>query len=548
MTDGTATPRPQGPVGATMRSFHQVLVNTAVANITSSYLWWGLTFWAYLETRSVLATSIIGGSYMLLIAVFGMIFGGLVDRMRKKAVMVLSSSITVSAYLLAGLLYLIFDVTTLVDWSRPWFWLFAGVILIGGVVEHLRNIALSTTVTLLVPADRRDRANGLVGTVQGLAFMVTSVFSGLSIGLLGMGWTVVIATAATGLALAHLLTIAIPEERIVSTAEAGAEAPKFLGLREMLPAVLVVPGLLALILFSTFNNLVGGVFLALMDPYGLTLFSVEAWGVVLGVTSTGFIIGGMLVAKFGLGKNPVRTMLLVNVGIALLGMTFAIRELWWLYALGIWVFMCLTPMAEATEQTIIQRVVPFAKQGRVFGFAASVEAAAAPVSSFLVGPLAEFVLIPYMESREGRQTFGWLLGDGEARGIALAFVGASLVMLLAVVVAFVSRPYRRLSAAYAEAVPPLSGDTTQPDDGVAGSGGDEVSSADPPVAHEPGAQAQPAQGQTEKAQDHHEPTRDQAELRRDQDEPAHDHEEPARDHDELDHIGEAGQSIRDTLR
>ena len=51
--------------------------------------------------------------------------------------------------------------------------------------------------------------------------------------------------------------------------------------------------------------------MALMDPYGLTLFPVEVWGVVLGVTATGFIIGGGLVAKFGLGANPIRTMLIL---------------------------------------------------------------------------------------------------------------------------------------------------------------------------------------------------------------------------------------------
>ena len=65
-----------------MRSFYQVLANTAVANVTSSYLWWALTFWAYLETRSVLATSIIGGSYMLLVAVFGFVFGAIVEGAR----------------------------------------------------------------------------------------------------------------------------------------------------------------------------------------------------------------------------------------------------------------------------------------------------------------------------------------------------------------------------------------------------------------------------------------------------------------------------------
>ncbi|MET0860176.1 MAG: MFS transporter [Microbacterium sp.] len=442
--DGSAryTPGPR-----TIRNFYQVLANTAVANVTSSFLWWALTFWAYLETKSVLATAIIGGSYMLFVAVFGVVFGVIVDRTKKKAVMVLSSAITLIAYLLAGALYLAFPESVLVNWGGPWFWVFAGIILIGGVVENMRNIALSTTVTLLVPGDRRDRANGLVGAVQGIAFMVTSVFSGLSIGLLGMGWTIIIAIFATGLALTHLLFVPIPERGVAHV----EGAPKGFGFRGVIPAVLAVPGLLALILFSTFNNLVGGVFMALMDPYGLTLFSVEMWGIVLGITSFGFIIGGGLVAKFGLGKNPVRTMLLVNIGIAVLGMTFAIRELWWIYALGILIFMCLMPIAEAAEQTIVQRVVPFEKQGRVFGFAASIESAAAPVSAFLIGPIAQFWLIPYMNSPAGQDTFGWLLGPGEARGIALAFVAASLVLLVVVLLAFVSKPYRRLSAAYASA-------------------------------------------------------------------------------------------------
>lgn len=456
-TDADAAQYAPGP--RTVRAFHHVLANTALANVTSSFLWFALTFWAYLETQSVLATAIIGGSYMLLVAVFGVVFGVLVDHMKKKAVMVLSSVVTLSTYLIAGALYLAFPEDVLVDWGGPWFWVFAGVILIGGVVENLRNIALSTTVTLLVPSDRRDRANGLVGAVQGIAFMVTSVFSGLSVGLLGMGATVVIAIAATAVALLHLLFLSIPERGIVH----AEGAPRGFGFREVIPAVMVVPGLLALILFTTFNNLVGGVFMALMDPYGLTLFSVEVWGVILGVTSIGFIIGGGLVAKFGLGVNPVKTMLLVNVGIAILGMTFAIREWWWLYALGILIFMCLMPIAEAAEQTIVQRVVPFEKQGRVFGFAASVESAAAPISAFVIGPLAQFWLIPYMDSAAGEDALGWLLGPGEARGIALAFLGASALLLVVVIIAFASKPYRLLSAAYAAAPPSLRTDDEAPD-------------------------------------------------------------------------------------
>ena len=128
-------------------------------------------------------------------------------------------------------------------------------------------------------------------------------------------------------------------------------------------AIHSVPGLFALILFTTFNNLMGGAYMALMDPYGLTLFSVEMWGIVLGITSIGFIIGGLIISKKGLGKNPLRTLLLVNIAVGILGLVFTIRELWLLYVVGIFIFMCLMPAAEAAEQTVIQRVVPYQRQG-----------------------------------------------------------------------------------------------------------------------------------------------------------------------------------------
>ncbi|WP_306896776.1 MFS transporter [Agromyces albus] len=432
-----------------MRMFLHVLANTMIANVTTSFLWFALTFWVYLETRSVLATGIIGGAYMLLIAVFSILFGTIVDRHRKHRVMVLSSVITLGSFIVAGLLYLAHPESTLVDLRGPWFWLFSGIILFGSVVENMRNIALSTTVTLLVPEERHANANGMVGTVQGLAFIVTSVFSGLAIGFVGMGWTLAIAIAATLVALVHLFFVRIPEDHPV----ADGERPPPIDLKGSISAIRAAPGLFALILFSTFNNFIGGVYIALMDPYGLTLFPVEAWGVVLGVTATGFIIGGLVIAKWGLGRNPIRTMLLVVVIMGLLGALFTIREWWLLYALGIWLYMTLIPVVEAAEQTVIQKVVPFRRQGRVFGFAQAFEAAAAPITAFLIAPIAQFWIIPYMDSADGRATWGWLLGEGDARGIALVFFFSGLIMVAMALIAFGTRSYRLLSAEYQGAEP-----------------------------------------------------------------------------------------------
>jgi DHA3 family multidrug efflux protein-like MFS transporter len=252
----------------------------------------------------------------------------------------------------------------------------------------------------------------------------------------------------TGLAAFHLLLLRIAEEQPQAD---GSATP--VDLRGSIAAIREAPGLFALIIFSTFNNLIGGVYLALMDPYGLELFTVELWGIVLGVTSTGFILGGLVVARFGLGRNPIRTMLLLVAAMGLLGATFTLREWWPLYAGGIFAYMLLIPAVEASEQTVIQKVVPFRRQGRVFGFAQALESAAAPVTAFLIAPLTQFLIIPYMASDAGAATWGWLLGDGSARGIALVFLFSGVVMIGLALGAFLTRSYRILSEQYRSAGP-----------------------------------------------------------------------------------------------
>src|SRR5690606_13351906 len=110
---------------AARRAFGNVLVNTLIANVTTRFLWFALTFWVYIETQSVLATGIIGGAYMLLVAMFAMVFGTVVDRHRKHAVMVLSSIVSAVAFGAAGVLYLFFTEEQLLDLGAPWFWVFA---------------------------------------------------------------------------------------------------------------------------------------------------------------------------------------------------------------------------------------------------------------------------------------------------------------------------------------------------------------------------------------------------------------------------------------
>lgn len=427
------------------RAFNHVLGNTAAAMLGTSFLWFGVIFWAYLETRSVLATSVMNGAYMLGMALLGVPFGTLIDRHRKHVVMMGSAAATTVFYLAAGAVLLLVPRNLLTDLTRPWFWLFTGLALLGSMAAVIRGIALSTTVTMLVESDRRANANGKVGAVNGVTMLVTGVLSGLAMGQLGIGWVTVIGIAVVVASLLHLALIRIPEPTIVH-AEGAQRSVDFRG---AWLAVVAVPGLFGLIVFSTFNNFLAGVFMGLLDPYGLELVSVEAWGLLFGLSSVGVILGGAIIARNGLGKNPLRAFLLACLGIWVVSATFTLRDSVVLLTVGVFGYMVITPFIEAAEQTLLQRVVPFEKQGRVFGFAQAVEISAAPVSAFVIGPLAEFWLIPYAESPEGRADWGWLLGDGDGRGIALVFVLVSVVGLILTAAAFLTRSYRLLSDTYA---------------------------------------------------------------------------------------------------
>ena len=206
-----------------------------------------------------------------------------------------------------------------------------------------------------------------------------------------------------------------------------------------------------MIIFSAFNNFLGGAFIALLDAYGLSLMSVQAWGLLWGVLSSGFIIGGLLVARTGLSRNPVRIILLGNLVLWTVTCLFPLRSSILLMAVGLYIYMLLVPYIEASEQTVLQKVIPYERQGRVFGFAQSVEQAASPLTAFLFSPIAQFALIPFMTTAAGAVAIGGWFGTGLDRGIALVFITCGVLGLLMTAYALNSRFYRQLSERYASA-------------------------------------------------------------------------------------------------
>jgi DHA3 family multidrug efflux protein-like MFS transporter len=453
----------------TQRTFLHLLLSTLVVSVINFTVWFAVTFWVYLETRSVFATGLISGIFLVSIAGTGIWFGSLVDHHHKKTVMQWSAAVSLLLYAGCLAIYLPTPDATFRDPGSVRLWVFIVLLMLGVVAGNLRTIAMPTLVTLLIPEDRRDKANGLVGTTTGVSFLVTSVISGLLVAAGGMYYVLLLAIGVLALALLHLGPVRVPETRPVRLAreEDGAGVD----LRGTIRLVRGVPGLVALIVFSCFNNFLGGSFMALMDAYGLSLVSVQVWGLLWGVLSAFVIVGGLVVARVGLGSNPVRTLLLVNLSLWTVTALFPVRSSIVLLAAGMAVFMLMMPFAEAAEQTVLQKVVPFERQGRVFGFAQSVEQAASPLTAFLMGPIAQFLVIPFMTDGWGADTLGPWFGTGAERGLALVFVVTGLVGLLTTLLALRSRSFHRLSRSFAGPGPGADvgpdGVADRADDGVA---------------------------------------------------------------------------------
>lgn len=430
-----------------MKTFYRLLGVALIAITTTNFVWFALTYWAYLTTKSVISTSVMAGVYLVATALSANWFGSIVDRYKKKHAMIGSSLATLLLFTSGLVLFYLSTEADLAIVTSLRFWIFVLILLLGVIAGSMYSIAIPTLVAFLVPEDRRDRANGLFGTVMGISFAITSVASGLALAFGDMSFVLLTAIIFTLFSALMLWLTPVPESTIFNPIEGNL---KKMDIRGTIEAMKAIPGLFALIFFTTFNNFLGGVFVALMDAYGLSLVTVQVWGLLWGFLSLGFILGGLYITKKGLGGNPLSNLFRINIILWAVCILFTIQPSIVLLAVGVLIYMFFIPFVEAIEQTIFQKVVPKERLGRVFGFAHSIELAASPLTAFFIGPIAQLVFIPFMTTGRGVELIGSWFGVGAGRGIALVFILTGCIGLIVTLTVMRSQPYKLLADRYNE--------------------------------------------------------------------------------------------------
>ncbi len=211
--------------------------------------------------------------------------------------------------------------------------------------------------------------------------------------------------------------------------------------------ILKRPGLLALLLFFTFHNLMIGVVMVLPTPMILSYASVDVLGNVMAASGAGMLLGSLVMSVWGGPKLQIlgiyggwflRGLCLIIAGWRPSAITFAIA-----YSLSLFTL----PIMNGSSQAIWQRKVAPDIQGRVFSIRKMLAFSSLPIAQFLAGPLAEGVFEPaLMAGGPLAGSVGAVLGVGPGRGMGLMFVLAGCLLIVKTVIGIAYPRLRHLEA------------------------------------------------------------------------------------------------------
>jgi len=208
-----------------------------------------------------------------------------------------------------------------------------------------------------------------------------------------------------------------------------------------------------LLVFACLNFLLNASF-ALYTPLVLGITTPDVLGYISSIGGLGMLVGTLLMSAWGGPKRRIYgifaaetlvglTTLLFGLGLSI--PVIAINYFWFLFAM---------PISNGCSQAIWQTKVAPDVQGRVFSIRSMIAFSITPVAYAVAGPLAEQVFEPLMAEGGGLASIlGPVIGVGPGRGIALIFVIAGALYMLATLLILIHPRIRRVELELPDAIP-----------------------------------------------------------------------------------------------
>src|SRR4029453_6699147 len=124
------------------KAFYQLLVNTLLVSVINFTVWFAITFYVYLQTRSVFATGVVSGIFLVMTALTGIWFGSLVDHHPKKTVMQASAAVSFLLYTAAFAVYQATPHESFTDPTSIALWTLVVLLMFGFIAGNVPTLAL----------------------------------------------------------------------------------------------------------------------------------------------------------------------------------------------------------------------------------------------------------------------------------------------------------------------------------------------------------------------------------------------------------------------
>lgn len=380
-----------------------------------------LLVWAYQQTGQATPLALLGFFSFILYVLVSPVAGVLIDRFDRRWVMILADlgSGTMTAFML-----LLYSTGQLEIWH-----LYLAEALTG-VFDAFQIPASQAAISVLVPKEQYGRVSGMGSFAHSASQVFAPAFAGRILGVVGLQGVLVIDIATFLLGVLPLLFITLPRPEPSAAARPQSDFRRDMstGFRY----IFARPGLVGLMVVYFGVNIAASLtYFAMLSPLVLARTGGDeiALANVQAALGVGGVAGGLLMSIWGGPKRRIHGVLFV-CGISFLVGDFmiAVGRTVPVWMLAVFVATIFVPIIVGSKNAIWQSKVEPALQGRVFAVRTLFEMFGYPLGYLIAGPLADQLLEPAMQSG-GSLTgiFGSLVGTGPGAGMAIMFLGTSLM-------------------------------------------------------------------------------------------------------------------------
>lgn len=414
-------------------------LSQSVSQLGSAMTGFALVIWAYKQTDSAMAVSLMTFCSYVPYIIVSLLAGSFIDRHSKKTIMLVSDSVaalcTVFIWgMLAG--------------GRLEIWHIYVANAITGFMNAFQQPAQSVAIGILVPRELYARASGMDSFSNNLLTVVTPVMAASVSAFWGLEGVILLDLCSFVFAFCVLLLfIRIPEEQ---TGEKKKETP-FSGLKDGIAFLKERKGVASMILSMCLINFLSRLtYENILSPMLLarTGGNEQLMGMVSSVLGMGGIAGGLLVAAGRIKGKPVKMIYLSAAFSFLFGdLCMGLGRNVWIWSLAGLAASVPIPFLSAGQQQILYNRVPREIQGRIFAVRNALQYSSIPVGILLGGWLADYVFEPFMSGGSRAAAFlGMLVGAGKGSGMALMFLCTGVLGAAASIYWYGNREIKALDA------------------------------------------------------------------------------------------------------